>query len=390
MRKGSIIKKEMLKIAVTGDFCPVFSNSETISGNTYKDKFGNLPEIVKGKDLHITNLECPLTDSADKLQKDGPVIRAKPEMIEAVKYAQVDIACLANNHILDYGNQGLLDTINLCKKNNIKTVGAGKDLSEASKVLYLSIKGKNIAVINIAQHEFSIALKDKPGANPLNPVQNYYSITEARKHSSLVLVIVHGGNEEYAIPSERVIETYHFFADIGASAIISHHAHCISGYELYRDVPIFYGLGNFVFESPFAKVPDTWYTGLMLILNINSEDQITFELKPFHQSWKGSGLKFLEGSDKISVMEKVDQFSEIIKDKKKRQQKWNEFCMESRHYYYTELVGLGKIRRKLFRFPFLQKLIFPLKRKIILFDMIKCEAHNDVLSDLLINDINNS
>jgi hypothetical protein len=110
-------------------------------------------------------------------------------------------------------------------------------------------------------------------------------------------------------------------------------------------------------------------------------------LKPFYQFKEGPGLKFLEGSEKNAVMKEIDLYSEIIKDKRKLQQKWDEFSEKSRHYYYTELTGLGKIRRKLYRFPFMQKLIFPLKRKIVLYDMIKCEAHNDVISDLLINDI---
>lgn len=378
----------MLKIIITGDFCPVFRNSDKIGGKFYSKIFNGFPDSIEDKDLHITNLECPLTRSDKKILKDGPSIKAEPEMIEAVRYAQVDVACLANNHILDFGAQGLLDTIALCNKNGIRTVGAGKNLGEASETLYLSVKEKNIAIINITQHEFSSALKDQAGANPLNIIENFYSIKEARKHSSIVLVIVHGGNEDYNLPSERIVETFRFFADAGASAVISHHSHCFSGYEVYKNVPIFYGLGNFIFECPFTDVPDSWYTGLMLLLNINSEERISFELKPFYQFKEGPGLKFLEGSEKNAVMKEIDLYSEIIKDKRNLQQKWDEFSEKNRHYYYTELAGLGKIRRKLYRFPFIRKLIFPLKRKIVLYDLIKCEAHNDVISNLLIKDIN--
>jgi poly-gamma-glutamate capsule biosynthesis protein CapA/YwtB (metallophosphatase superfamily) len=377
----------MLKIVVTGDFCPIYNIVETSNKNAYKDIFGDFPDAIKGKDILITNLECPFTNSMEKIPKDGPILKATPEMFEAVKYANVDVACLANNHILDSGEQGLLDTIDLCKKNGINTVGAGKNLSEASEILYLSVRGKKIAIINITQHEFSIASNDRAGANPLNLIQNYYSITEAKKHSSIVLVIVHGGNEEYPLPSKRIVDTYRFFADIGASAIISHHAHCISGYEIYNEIPIFYGLGNFIFDKAAALAPDTWFTGLMLLLNISDADQITFELKPFYQSKNGVGFKVLEGSDKMAVMKEIDLYTEIIKDEKKLQQKWNDFLEKSRHYYYTSLGGLGFIRRKLFRFPFMRKWIFPIKRKTVLYDLIKCEAHNDVVSDLLMKDL---
>lgn len=377
----------MLKIVVTGDFCPIYNRGETNIKDTYKVIFGDFPDTIKDKDIHITNLECPFTNSTEYILKDGPVIKATPEMFEAVKYAEVDVACLANNHILDSGEQGLLDTIELCKRNGIRTVGAGKNLSEASEILYLSVKSKKIAIINFTQHEFSIASNDRAGANPLNLVQNYYSITEAKKHSSIVLVIVHGGNEEYPLPSKRIIDTYRFYADIGASAIISHHSHCISGYEIYKGIPIFYGLGNFIFDRSVTLAPDTWFTGLMLLLNISDSDQITFELKPFYQSKKGLGFKVLEGQEKAAVMKEIDLYSEIIKDEKKLQQKWDDFLEKSSHYYYTSLGGLGFIRRKLFRFPFMRKWFFPVRRKTILYDMIKCEAHNDAISDLLIKDI---
>jgi poly-gamma-glutamate synthesis protein (capsule biosynthesis protein) len=377
----------MPKIVITGDFCPDYINLETFKKNVNVDMFGEFLDAIKGKDIHITNLECPFTNRTEVIPKDGPSLKATPEMIGAVKYAQVDVACLANNHILDFGHQGLFDTIDLCKKNGIRTVGAGKNLSEASEVLYLTVKNRNIAIINITQHEFSIALEDRAGANPLNIVQNYYSIIEARKHSSIVLVIVHGGNEEYPLPSERVIETYRFFADIGANVIISHHSHCVSGYEIYKGVPIFYGLGNFIFDRPASMVPSTWYIGLILLLDINASGQITFELKPFFQSKKGLGFKLLEGSEKIAVMKEIDLYSEVIKDRQKLRQQWNNFSEKSRHYYYTSLGGLGIIRRKLYRIPLLQKWIFPIKRKTVLYDMVKCEAHNDVISDLLLKDL---
>jgi len=377
----------MLKIVVTGDFCPIYNSGGITKGAAYKDMFGDFPDTIKGKDIHITNLECPITSRTETIPKYGPVLRATPETIKALKYTLVDVACLANNHILDFGNQGLFDTINLCKKNGIRTVGAGKNLSEASEVLYLTVKNKNIAIINITQHEFSIALEERAGANPLNIVQNYYSIIEARKHSKIALVIVHGGNEEYHLPSRRIVDTYRFFADIGASAVISHHSHCISGYEIFNGVPIFYGLGNFIFDRSVTVVPDTWFTGLILFLNIDDSDKITFELKPFFQSKKGLGFKLLDGSDKVAVMKEIDLYSGVIKDSQKLQHYWNKFSEESRHYYYTKLVGLGTIRRKLYRIPFLQKWLFPIKRKAVLYDMVKCEAHNDVISDLLLKDL---
>ena len=83
----------------------------------------------------------------------------------------------------------------------------------------------------------------------------------------------------------------------------------------------------------------------------------------------------------------IKTYLEIIKDENKLQQKWDDFLEKSRHYHYASLIGQGFIKRKLFRFPFMRKWLFPIKIKTILYDMIKCKAHNDAISDLLIKDI---
>ena len=79
--------------------------------------------------------------------------------IEAIKYAGFNIATLANNHIMDFGAQGLMDTVNLCSQYNIDTVGVGKNLEDASKILYKRKDGETLAIINCCEHEFSMILQ---------------------------------------------------------------------------------------------------------------------------------------------------------------------------------------------------------------------------------------
>lgn len=85
-------------------------------------------------------------------------------------------------------------------------------------------------------------MNNSAGANPLNPIQQYYKTKEARHNADYVLVIVHGGHEHYQLPSPRMVEIYQFFIDAGADAVVNHHQHCFSGYEVFNDRPIFYGL----------------------------------------------------------------------------------------------------------------------------------------------------
>ena len=96
---------------------------------------------------------------------------------------------------MDYGERGLIDTLNTCDKNNIHYVGVGENSGEASKPLYLKIKETKIAIMNFCENEWSIASKNSSGANPLNPIKNYYQIKEAKEKADFVLVIVHGGHE---------------------------------------------------------------------------------------------------------------------------------------------------------------------------------------------------
>ena len=130
-------------------------------------------------------------------------------------------------------------------------------------ILYKEIGDKKLAVINCCEHEFSIATETTAGSNPLNPISQYYAIKEAKEKADYVLVIVHGGHEHYQLPSTRMQETYRFFIDVGADAVVNHHQHCYSGYEYYNGKPIMYGLGNFCFDEGLKKTKQ-WHEGYIV------------------------------------------------------------------------------------------------------------------------------
>lgn len=114
----------------------------------------------------------------------------------------------------------------------------------------------------------------------MNLVHQYFAIKEAREKADSVVVIMHGGHETYQLPTPQMQQTYRFFVDIGADAVVNHHQHCYSGYEVYKNKPIFYGLGNFCFE-PLGNVRPTWYEGYMVNLHFNADVEIKFDLIPY-------------------------------------------------------------------------------------------------------------
>ena len=237
-----------MKILITGDFCPTGKTESLINDNEFDLLFENFIDVCNSNDFCITNLECPITEASAKIEKTGPHLKSSLNTVEALKFAGFNIVTLATNHIMDYGVQGLTQTIEILENSNIKYVGVGSSLIEARKYLILEKEGKKVAIINIAENEFSNTNDNNYGANPLNLALNFEDIQKAKTDSDFVLIIYHGGNEHFPLPSTRLKETFRFFINAGASAVIAHHTHCFSGYEVYRNAPIFYSLGNFVFD----------------------------------------------------------------------------------------------------------------------------------------------
>ena len=101
-----------IKIIVTGDLCPINRNLNFIEKKDYHSVFGGFEKLSQQADLAITNLECPLTHSNTKIEKTGPCIKSDPKAIDALKYADFNLVTLANNHIMDFGSEGLKSTLN--------------------------------------------------------------------------------------------------------------------------------------------------------------------------------------------------------------------------------------------------------------------------------------
>src|SRR5690606_30821804 len=140
-----------------------------------------------------------------KILKTGPHLKAdKDSTLSVLKTLNIDLVTLANNHVLDYDEQGVLDTLVFCKENSIVTVGAGKNKEEAASVFYIDSPQGKIAIINIAENEWASATDTTAGANGMDLIDNIKQIQEAKSKSNFVFVIVHGGHEYYNLPSPRM------------------------------------------------------------------------------------------------------------------------------------------------------------------------------------------
>lgn len=366
-------------IIITGDL--VLSKEYPISNID-----ANIVSLFKKSDLNIVNLEAPVTDSVFKIDKTGPNLKSHRESTEVVlKALNVNITTLANNHILDYDEQGVYDTLDFCKTNNIKTVGAGMNLEEASEILYIDTAEGKIAIVNLAENEWTSATENTAGSNPMDLINNTKKIFEARNNADFVLVIIHGGNEYNHYPSPRMVKQYRFYAECGADAVIAHHTHCISGYEQHKGVPIFYSLGNFLFTTTKSKL-DSWYYGLVLSLKIKKGTKIDFELIPISQRKGNHYLSVLQGEAKEEVFDLIAKVNEIISDDELLKNEWLKFVFKVQRGYISTLTPMSGIDNRYIKAILYRTGIYKwflnmnyLKETL---NRVRCEAHHDVIKTL--------
>ncbi len=198
-----------IQIFIGGDFCPIGRNEKSIKENKFDSILGGMKDFLSHTDLCILNLEAPLTTSTNNIPKSGPNIKADPKAIHLLQYASVNLVTLANNHIMDYGKEGLSDTLKICEENGIHTVGAGMSRESIKKPYIFEKNGKKLAILNFAENEFNRI--DDVGANTIDFISNYHQILEAKNQSDFLMLIVHGGREHYQLPTPNVRERYRFF-----------------------------------------------------------------------------------------------------------------------------------------------------------------------------------
>ncbi len=367
-----------MKVLVAGDYCPQYRVAELFNKNDFAEVLGEIKGVVDKVDYSIVNFECPVSNGAEKpIQKHGPKLCCSIDGIEALKWVGFNCITLANNHFYDYGDEGVKNTVDACNKNMIDYVGGGINLEKASAVLYKRIRGMTLAIINCCEHEFSIATEVSGGSNPLNPIRQYASIQEARKKADYVLVIVHGGHEMFQLPSPRMKETYRFFIDAGADAVVNHHQHCFSGYEVYKEKPIFYGLGNFCFDEK-GSMGGIWNEGYFVVLSF--ADSISFEIIPYNQCDDKPIVKILPSNvynQRISELNKTIQDENVLSEKVKE---YYRSCLKQSSYIFEPLMN--RVYSSL-RYRGILPSLVTNKRKLLAYDFIVCESHRDKILEYL-------
>jgi poly-gamma-glutamate capsule biosynthesis protein CapA/YwtB (metallophosphatase superfamily) len=240
------------------------------------DVFGN------AADVNVCNLECPLTDEGEPHPTKSIIFRSKPENVAGLTYAGIDVVSNGNNHIYDYLDRGIEETIEVLDSAGICHSGAGLDLYEALKPTFVSHEGIRIAFlgfndrngIQYNEQPWFYAGYSKPGC--LRPTQQYMedAINKVRDVADFIVVQIHCGEEYTSVPTFKLNPKDPFYEDIvrfptmpdssntelkymaidlGADLVIGHHPHVLQGFEIYNGKIIAHSLGNFVFDLDYFE-----------------------------------------------------------------------------------------------------------------------------------------
>lgn len=372
----------MASIIIGADFIPTKTNESLFKSGEIEKLFGTeLLSLLKDASLRVFNLELPLTRKKAPIKKCGPTLIGDPDTLESYNAISVDLLTLANNHIMDQGENGLFDTIELLEKNHIRYIGAGKDLKSARETRVFELyDNKKIGFYACVEHEFSFASESTPGANPYDPLESFDHVSALAAECDFLIVLYHGGKEYYRYPSPQLQKICRKFIEKGADLVVTQHSHCIGCKESYADGTIVYGQGNFLFDS--ANSNEFWQTGLLIKIEMSS-----FDIRFIPIIKKNNTVRLAKGRKAEEILSDFEKRSDMIKKQNMIENEYKEFALKSIDNYLLAAHGVGTkniffrilnkcTRRKLQKH--MTKRTYKQEEILKLQNYVECEAHREL------------
>jgi poly-gamma-glutamate capsule biosynthesis protein CapA/YwtB (metallophosphatase superfamily) len=211
------------------------------------------PEItaVLGScDLAVANLELPVRPSdAPVAPYSHPSLRGRPEAWPLLRKAGFGAVCMASNHCMDSGRKGIAFTRYLADRDGLAVFGAGLDEGEARSPAIVDTRGSRIALLGYCKKGPFTASGARAGAALLSPANLEADIPAVRDECDILVVSIHAGMEFVEEVHPSVAEAARLAVDLGADCVVGHHPHVPQPVEVYRGKPVFYSLGNFLFDN---------------------------------------------------------------------------------------------------------------------------------------------
>ncbi len=293
---------------IASDWAPIRAFDAPIREHP-ESVYGDLLPLLRSADLRVVNCECALTTADRPVWKSGAVFKGDPAHVAGLTAAGFDVACLGNNHVLDYGVVGLRQTMSVLRRNRIRTVGAGLTDREAHAPLTLTSHGVRIHIVNISEGEDLTASSGGPGVFGWDLPRALATIQRCKKSGGVVLVIAHCGLEYIPYPPPYVVAAFRSMVEAGADCVVGHHPHVPQGLEFHKGRPIAYSLGNFV----FYQKTDLYHrkVGYCVVLQLRRSGIASMALCPYRIT--DAGLRRLEGKEDAAFRRTLVKISRPFK-----------------------------------------------------------------------------
>lgn len=298
----------VISIAATGDVMLGTWVSPIIAQRGVLYPFEATLPHLQTSDLAIVNLEAPFTDDGELFDKKFN-FKVPPAYARGLKDAGIDVVTLANNHIMDFGVTGLINTLKALDEFGIKYSGAGLNREAAQQPVVVEAGGKKLAFFGYSMTfptEF-YAKADSPGTAYPAPEWMAANISKCDKEVDYVVASFHWSAEKLETPKEYQIFMAHLAIDSGADLVLGHHPHVLQGVEIYKNRLIAYSLGNFAFGSYSSYATDS----IILKINVTTEGLLYAHCIPINVN--NSEIEFqprvFEGARKDSVIVKLKRLS---------------------------------------------------------------------------------
>lgn len=287
----------IISLITTGDVIPARSvNFKMVEKNDFTYPFAKTAQFLKSADLTLINLEAPLISDCP-VTNQGMIFCGDQRFVEGLKYADIDIVNLANNHSFNHGETGLCETILLLERNNIGISGTPESLNcpfTASNFYTKIVKGFKFGFLG-----FNI-LDNPPVTKILNAVKS------AKNKSDFLVISFHWGAEYESFPAKQTVELAKSVIDSGADLIVGNHPHWIQPLEIYKEKLIIYAHGNFIFDQEWSRETKKGFASKIIIYK---NKIIDVQIYPVFIS-DYSEAELLEGKRKEDILNHLEEISQ--------------------------------------------------------------------------------
>ena len=296
-----------LSIVVTGDL--MFGRNTPGALSLDDSPFKYVSNVTGNCDILLVNTENPFTTSSNAVKPDVP-LKASPEYIPLINGTNGKvISANANNHLFDYGVEGMRDSMKNLNDAGITHIGVGENRNEASTPAVIEKNGYKVTIFNYmdsdnfqeySQEVMPIATDSSYGYSAWDDSYSTNQIKQAKENGSdFVLVYMHYGNEYSRSPNQMQEDISHKAIDAGADAVVGAHAHVTQGVELYKNKSIYYNLGNFIFDQSRSDTHRAYFVGFNL-----QKDNVTATLYPINII--GYLPQFMDSGDANALLEELN------------------------------------------------------------------------------------